>query len=121
RPVPDIPQPAPDSEITGKGVTAEEQSMLAQLQAQEAAAMMGPTDLALEAVQIGRLQTNDAIVGIVEETEGPRRHLEDLIEEVAECMTGVATQVSNCVTRLDRQRERLSDTMQRMEYLDSSE
>ncbi len=85
----------------------------------------GPTDLALEAVQVASPavtpQTTDAIPGIVEETEGPRRHLEDLLEDVAETMTGAGIQVERWADRLAASRDRLEDTVKRLDWMGSAE
>ena len=101
-PAPDaIPQPMPAADITG------------------------PTLLEIEAVKVDMPaqtpQITEPMDGIVEETEGPRRHVQDMVAEIAECMTGVGVQTNNCATRLDRQRERLQDMLHRLEWMDSGE
>lgn len=88
----------------------------------EEAEVTGPTDVALAAIPPANVpQTTDPIETIVEETEGPRRHLEDLLEEIAETMTGAGVQMDFWATRLSRQRDRLTDTIKRLDWASSAE
>lgn len=118
-----IPQPMPDGVITGSGLTPEEKAMVQQMEAERT----GPTQVALEAVSVvppaqGPQGTGPHRFNITrQERTDLHRHVEDMVEEIAECMTGVATQADNCQGRLTRQRDRLDDLLQRLEYADSEE